>query len=375
MIWQAAFWIAVGVIVLSYGGYGLGMALLSRWRRVPTAARYRPWEELPGVTCVMAARNEAGRIEGKLRNVTGQDYPADRIEVIVVSDGSTDGTDDIVRARASHDPRIRLLRTDRPRGKPTALNLAREHIRTDITVFMDVRQELAPGAIRELVAQLEDPSVGVASGDIRIPGDAYWRYERFVRRHESRSGSMVQVTGSLYAIRTADIPRIPTDIILDDVLVPLTVAMGGRRIVLAEEAACHDVMPRSIGNEFIRKVRTLAGVIQICHAVHGCWNPRRNPVWGRFIAHKVCRLVSPYAAVLALVSAWFAPGWGYRVILAAALGGLVGAMAPVAGARGRVFKLLQSLIALHLAALWAVPSYYLGRVSVTWARVEPDRGA
>lgn len=375
MIWEATFWIGLGIVVLTYGGYGVGMALLSCWRRVPTAARYLPWERLPRVTCVIAARNEAGRIERKLWNVMAQDYPLDKIEVIVVSDGSTDGTDDIVRAWAKDNPHIRLFRLEQPSGKPTALNLARAHITTDITVFMDVRQELTPRALRELVAQLEDPSVGVASGDIRIRGDAYWRYERFVRRHESRSGSMVQVTGSLYAVRTIDIPPIPVDIILDDVHVPLTVAMGGRRIVLAEEAACHDVVTRSIGSEFVRKVRTLAGVIQICHTVRGCLDPRRNPLWGRFVAHKVFRLVSPYAGGLALISAWFAPPWGYRVVFAAALGCLLGAIAPSVGVRGRVCKLLQSFVALHLAALWAVPSYYLGRVSVTWARVEVDRGA
>jgi cellulose synthase/poly-beta-1,6-N-acetylglucosamine synthase-like glycosyltransferase len=372
MIWVVAFWVGALIVFVSYVGYGLWLAALARLRPRPSRVEYRPDAEAPAVTCVMAAANEASLISRKIDAVLAQDYPPSRLTVLVVSDASTDGTDAIVAARAAQDPRIRLLRSGARRGKPSALNLARPHIGSDIAVLMDVRQELTPCAIRELVAHLADPEVGAVSGDLRVRGDAYWTYEAFVRRRESRSGSMVQVTGSLYAVRTADLPSIPPDTILDDVYVPLTIALRGRRIVMAEGAGSIDVVTRSVGHEFVRKVRTLAGLVQICHRVPGCLSPVRNPVWARFVVHKLSRLVCPYALASMLAAAWLAPGWPYRF----ALGGAI-AVAFLSTVRlplvSRFCSVSRSLIALNVAAFWAVPSYYLGLVSVTWARVDTDR--
>ena len=373
MIWMAFLFLGLVVVFVSYGGYALWVAWLARVRPVPTAARYLPDALLPSVTCVMAASNEAVLIRHKLRGLTRQDYPADKLAIIVVSDGSTDATDAIVRAWERHDPRIRLLRTERRSGKPTALNLARRHIASDVAVLMDVRQALTPGAIRELVAQLADPGVGVVSGDLRVKGDAYWTYEGFVRKCESRSGSMVQVTGSLYAVRTADLPEIPPDTILDDVYVPLKVAQSGRRIVMAEAAGSLDVASRTAGDEFVRKVRTLAGLVQICHHVDGCLNPTRNPIWGRFVLHKLSRLACPYGLLLVLTGFAMAEPLGYgTAVLIGVTVGLVAIM-QWRGPSPRAVRLLRSFLALNLAALWAMPSYYLGRTSVTWRRVGVHR--
>jgi len=373
MIWIAFLCVGLVVVFVSYGGYALWVAWLARVRPVPTAARYLPDALLPSVTCVMAASNEAVLIRHKLRGLSRQDYPADKFAIIVVSDGSTDATDAIVRAWARRDRRIRLLRTEHRSGKPTALNLARRYIVSDVTVLMDVRQGLTQGAIRELVAQLADPGVGVVSGDFRVKGDAYWTFEGFVRKCESRSGSMVQVTGSLYAVRTVDLPEIPPDTILDDVYVPLTIAQTGRRIVMAEGAGSLDVATRSASDEFVRKVRTLAGLVQICHHLDGCLNPAKNPVCGRFVLHKLSRLACPYGLLLVLAGSAMAEGLGYGTALmtgtAVGLVGLTRWRRPTP----RVVSLIRSFLTLNLAALCATPSYYLGRTSVTWRRVEFDR--
>jgi hypothetical protein len=182
-----------------------------------------------------------------------------------------------------------------------------------------------------------------------------------MRQRESRSGSMVQVTGSLYALRAEDVAPLPPGIILDDVYVPLRIALGGRRIVMAEDAGSLDVPTRSLGGEFVRKVRTLAGLVQVCHLLPALLHPARNPVFGRFLVHKLLRLLCPYALLAMLAGAATAPGWFYR---AALLGGLA---APLLLAAARSF------LVLNLAALWAPPAYYLGRASVTWTRVEGDR--
>jgi hypothetical protein len=151
------------------------------------------------------------------------------------------------------------------------------------------------------------------------------------------------------------------------------VALCGRRIVMAEQAGSLDVVTRSVGNEFVRKVRTLAGLIQICHTVKGCLNPMRNPVWGRFVVHKLSRLACPYGLLLMLAGSLMAEGWLYRLAFASAVGlGLV-ALGGWLGFRSRLSSFTQSVLALNIAALWALPSYYLGRASVTWSRVEIDR--
>jgi hypothetical protein len=184
---------------------------------------------------------------------------------------------------------------------------------------------------------------------------------------------MVQVTGSLYAVRTVDLPEIPADTILDDVYVPLTIALTGRRIVMAEGAGSLDIATRSAGDEFVRKVRTLAGLLQICHHVDGCLNPAKNPIWSRFVLHKLSRLACPYGLLLVLAGSAMAEGLGYgTALMTGAAVGLVG-LTRWRRPSPRVVSLVRSFLALNLAALWATPSYYLGHTSVTWRRVEVDR--
>lgn len=373
MIWEASFWTGFAVVFVSYVGYGLWVAWLARVRPAPPRVLYLPDQRLPSVTCVIAARNEAPTIERKLRALAMQDYPREKLRIIVVSDASADQTDAIVTGWAAHDDRVRLLRASRWDGKPTALNLARPWIQTEIAVYMDARQDLTPSAIRELVAHLADPEVGIVSGDYRARGDAYSSYEGFIRKRESRSGSMVQVTGSLYAIRARDVPRIPPSTILDDVYVPLTVALRGRRVVMAERAGSLDVATRSIGSEFVRKVRTLAGLVQVCHMVEGCLSPGRNPIFWRFLVHKLSRLLCPYGLLMMLFGSYMAPGWAYRAAFAAGASLVALALLASLGIRSRLTALSQSFLALNLAALWALPRYYLGRAAVTWTRVETDR--
>lgn len=373
MLWEALFWTGLAIAFVSYLGYGLWVAWRARRRPVASRVDYMPDDRLPTVTCVIAAVNEAATIDRKLRALEKQDYPRQKLRIVVVSDASTDSTDAIVTGWAARDDRIQLLRTSRRDGKPTALNLARAWINTELAVFMDARQGVSPGAVRELVAHLADPAVGIVSGDLRISGDSYWAYERFVRRCESRSGSMVQVTGCLYGIRTGDVPRIPPNTILDDVYVPLTLALRGRRIVMAEKAEAFDVATRSIGSEFVRKVRTLAGLIQICRIVEGCLNPATNPICGRFLLHKLSRLACPYALLMMLVGSWMATGWVYTAAFGAAVGLGLMALGGCMGIRSRLTAVSQSFLALNLAAFWALPAYCLGRASVTWTRVETDR--
>ena len=367
------FWASVGLVFAAFAGYPLWVFVRSRIAPRAVSLPVTADEDLPEVTCVIAACNEGALIGRKLRAVMGQDYPPHKLRVVVVSDSSTDDTDAIVSAWAAGDARVRLLRTADRKGKAAALALARAEIATPLTAFMDVRQDLTPTAIRDLVRHLHDASVGLVSGDLRVRGDSYWTYEGLVRKAESRSGSMVQVTGSLYAIRTRDIPIIPSDIILDDVFVPITILMSRRRIVMAEQAGSLDVVTRTASGEFVRKVRTLSGLVQICHRVPGALLPWRNPAWGRFVMHKLSRLACPYGLVAAFLSSWFIPGSVYRFGAWAAVGAFALALGAHFGVRTRIGALVRSFVVLNAAAFVAVPAWYLGWTSVRWARVETDR--
>jgi cellulose synthase/poly-beta-1,6-N-acetylglucosamine synthase-like glycosyltransferase len=373
MTGELLFWAGAALVLVPFPGYAAWVALRALLRPLPVPVGRPEDDLLPEVTWVMAAYDEEETIGRKLDALAGQDYPPGKIRAIVVSDGSTDATERIVARRAAADPRIRLFRLPRRGGKPAALNLARRHVTTEVMVLLDARQRIGPGTLRELVAPLASPGIGAVSGRLRVAGDSYWSFEDRVRRWESRSGSMVQVTGSLYAVRTEDFPEIPADTILDDVYVPLTIALGGRRIVMAERAESLDVATRTVRSEFLRKARTLAGLLQVVHRLPGCLVPGRNPVWGRFLVHKLARLACPYGVLAAVVGSFLASGWPYHLAFAGSLLFLLLAGGSGLGLRGRPARISRAAVAMNLAALWAVPSYLLGRASVTWTRVETDR--
>ncbi|HWP34657.1 MAG TPA: glycosyltransferase family 2 protein, partial [Thermodesulfobacteriota bacterium] len=302
---EVLFWVALVVVAGSYLGYPL---LLAVWARVaPKPVRRAPIT--PAVTVVLALRDEAGRLGARLANLLSADYPADRLEVVVVSDGSTDDT--VARAveAARADPRVRVLALPVPQGKAAALNAGVAAARGEIVVFADARQTFAPDAIRLLVENFADPTVGVASGRLVLGDPAgtpvgsglglYWRYEVWLRERESEVGSTIGATGAIYAIRRTLYRPIPPETVLDDVLVPMQAVQAGARAVYDRRALAFDTVA-SAEHEFARKVRTLYGNYQLLTLCPALLSPRANPVFGRFVVHKLARLCVPlHLALLA----------------------------------------------------------------------------
>jgi cellulose synthase/poly-beta-1,6-N-acetylglucosamine synthase-like glycosyltransferase len=264
------------------------------------------------VTIVIAAHNEVARIGAKIRNCLGLEYPADKLHLVISLDGPTDGTERAVESFRD-EPRLRVVHSDKQRGKAAALNAALPLADGEVVVFADARQRLDEGAIRYLVADLADPSVGVAGGELLLAADdgagaegvgLYWRYEKLLRRLESDIHSMLGASGALYAIRRELLSPIPEDTILDDMLIPLRAVLAGKRIVFEPRAqafdkACHPA------REYRRKVRTLAGNYQLLTQLPALLDPRRNPVFLQFVSHKLGRLVVPYFLVLLFASSAF----------------------------------------------------------------------
>lgn len=298
------FWSALGVILYVYLGYPILLACGARWRS--RLVRKGVWT--PSISVVMAVHNEAAVMRAKIENLLSLHFPSDRLEILAVSDGSTDGSDEI--AAMYHSRGVRVLRLPAHQGKAEALNVGVAAAGGELVVFVDARQQLDAMALRRLAANFCDENVGAVSGRLVLGGGgeetagfgAYWRYEVWIRRHESRRDSTVGVTGALYAIRRSLWEPLPPDTILDDVLVPMRILLKGYRVVYEPEAIAFDQLRDQIPGEFSRKVRTLAGNFQLLWR-HPDWlSPTKNRVWVQYLSHKVGRLVVPPCLIVTLIS-------------------------------------------------------------------------
>lgn len=294
----------------AYVGYPLALWLWStaRPRRSSTVARTAPW---PLVTVTIPVHNGAAVIGGALEAILAADYPPDRLHVLVVSDASTDGTDDVVRGFA--DRGVELLRLPWRRGKTGAENSARSHVRGDIVVNSDAGVRIAPRAVRRLVTALAEPDVGVASGrDVSVAdrrglttrGErSYVGYEMWVRTLETRVAGIVGASGCLYAIRAPLHDRAVPETLSRDFSAALEARRRGFRAVSVPAAVCYVPRTGSLPEEYRRKVRTIQrGIATLAHE-RWALDPRRSATFAWMVfSHKVCRWLVPPAAVAAVVS-------------------------------------------------------------------------
>jgi len=368
------FWAAAIVIAYTYLGYPLWLCLRARWR--PRRVQRAP--QLPFVSVVLVVRNESETIAAKLRNLLELNYPADRSEIVAVSDGSVDGTDELLREKAVNS-RLRIVLSPTVRGKAACLNSAMHVAQGEILLFTDARQKIEPDAVRFLVENFADASVGCVSGELML-GDAgggerldgvglYWRIERAIREMESRAGSVVGATGALYAVRRVLLAPLPPDTILDDLYIPMTVARRGSRVLLDSRARAWDVVQHG-GDEFRRKVRTLSGNYQLLQLAPWLLS-KANPIRFEFISHKLLRLLVPFALAAALVSSAVMPGPVYRIafiiqIVFYALS-LLATMRLRRGPLARVADAALTFVLLNAAALVAFANFVTGR-KVAWGR-------
>jgi cellulose synthase/poly-beta-1,6-N-acetylglucosamine synthase-like glycosyltransferase len=269
----------------------------------------------------MVVHNEAQALPRKLRNLSELDYPADQCEIVVVSDGSTDATNEILAGWP--DGRLRAVASPQHEGKASALNCGIGAAQGEIVVFTDARQHIQRDAIRHLVSNFADPSVGCASGELMLedPGHdvtgkgvgIYWALEKKIREWEGASGSMVGATGALYAVRRELLVSLPPATLLDDVYLPLQVARQGKRVIFEPRARAFDNVVAT-EKEFRRKVRTLTGNYQLLHLAPWLLS-RENPIKFEFVSHKLFRLWVPFALLALLVSSLFLRGGFYQVML------------------------------------------------------------
>jgi len=369
-----------GVATLAYSIVGFPLLVLLRgalFRRDHHAAPITP-----AVSLIVSAYNEAGSIGPKLDSLLVLDYPSDLVEIIVASDGSSDGTNAIVARYGER--RVRLLELPRM-GKAAALNTAVAAAGGDIIVFSDANSHFAPSALRALVAPFADDAVGGVAGDQRyLPADgaigerSYWDYDRLLKTYESRAGHVISATGAIYAIRRDLFEPVP-DSVTDDFVISTGVIERGRRLVFAADAVAYEPASASDRAEFGRKVRIMTRGFRSVMARRALLDPRQHGFYSvQLLSHKVLRrLLAPPLMAVAIGSATLAHKGGiYRAALVAQLGFYAAATVGFLARDERLkrhpaFAIPAFICMVNWAALVAAINVVRGRRIDRW---EPQRG-
>jgi biofilm PGA synthesis N-glycosyltransferase PgaC len=373
---EALFLVSVAFIVYTYLFYPLVIFL---WGTLFPRRIEKSYQRIP-LTVVLAVRNEESNIEARLEDLSAQNYPADLVEIVVVSDASTDRTVEL--ARRFEGDRVKVLELARSAGKSGALNAGVVAATNDVIVFADARQRFGDNVFAELAAVLADERVGGVSGELVIEPRGgsdvgqgvglYWRYEKLIRRMESASGSVVGATGSIYAIRKGLFVPLPEHTLLDDFVVPMRIVLRGYRVVFERLARAYDISSATAAQEFARKVRTLAGNFQAVAIEKRLLDPFRNPVFFQFVSHKLARLVVPYFCIAALVSSGLVAGAFFRTLFALQLVfyGLGLLNLTVIGRTwiGVFTRVSWTFIVLNAAAVAGFWVFVTGRYRTVWKR-------
>jgi cellulose synthase/poly-beta-1,6-N-acetylglucosamine synthase-like glycosyltransferase len=376
---EIAFWLCLGLVIYVYAGYPVCAFLVALVLRRDV----RKADIEPKVAVITAAFNEEREVERTILNKLSQDYPADRLEVIVVSDGSTDRTDEIVQGLATRSGgRLKLLRQEPRQGKTQALNAAIRHTAADIVVFADANSIYAPATVRSLVRSFSDPSVGYVTGNMVYTNPArtavgegsgsYMSYENLVRKVETRLGSIVGVDGGVDAIRRELYAPMRPDQLPDFVL-PLTVVERGKRVVYDPDAVVYEPALSDATEEFRMRVRVSLRALWALYDMRHLLDPLRFPLFAwQLLSHKVLRYLAflPLAGLLVFNALVYGQHGTYAefLLLQVAAYGLAAAGCVFRRSGAGVSKLLAPyyFVVLNLACVVAFWKFLGGQKMVVW---------
>jgi cellulose synthase/poly-beta-1,6-N-acetylglucosamine synthase-like glycosyltransferase len=377
------FWAALGLTLFSLFGYGLLWMGLARL--LPARPRFEPAPQ--DAVMLIAARNEAADIGAKIRSVLEQDTGAHRVSVLVVSDGSTDGTEAAALAAAAGDPRVRVLQLDSHGGKAAAMNRGLAEIAPEqVVIFSDANSLLRPGALARLLAPFGDPGVGGSVGQLAIPATGglmaaaerlFWRYDNALKRAEDRVGGVVSAQGTLYAVRRALVPVVPGDM-ADDFAISVAVVDQGRRLAYAPGAEALETVTSDPRAEAGRRLRsTERGWRGLMH-YRRLMNPARSGLYAvQLVCHKLLRRLVAFALPVLLVASVLTAGEGpvQVVVLAGQL--LVYGLAAAALLWRPARRLPGASAAVlftvgHLTIAYAILRYWAGVRTTKWAPVRAE---
>jgi cellulose synthase/poly-beta-1,6-N-acetylglucosamine synthase-like glycosyltransferase len=376
----SVFWVCLVLVVYAYFGYPLLIWCVARWfgRRnlLPVATH----DDLPSLTVLIAAYNEEAVLEERLRNALAMDYPRGKLEIVVASDGSTDGTAEIVRRYAGCG--VRLLEYRTRRGKAAVLNAAFRELKGDIVILTDANTHTDPQAARKLVRWFRNPQVGVVCGRLvlsdcttgRNLDSLYWKYETFIKQSEGRLGALLGANGAIYAIRRQVFAPIPNDTIIDDLVIPLLARLRtGCAIVYDRDAVAHEETAPDFGCEFRRRSRIGAGGFQSMGMLWKLLYPLQGWVAFTYCSHKILRWLGPFfllglvvSNLLLLEEPFFQSlllgQFGFYVVSA------LGACVPASIKPLRLFRLTTLFAGMNMALLVGFWRWLRGSQKAAWHR-------
>lgn len=387
------FWFCVLLILYTYAGYPLLVAVVSRF--------YRPKNEYsdhhrPSVTLLIAAYNEEQVISRKLDNTLKLDYPRDLLQIIVAADGSDDRTVEIVKSFASQG--VELSYDSARLGKMSAINRAMQKAHNEIVVFSDANNDYAQDVLLEIVKPYSDPAVGAATGSKLVQKEGsqlgetdglYWKYESFIKRMENRIGCCMGVSGEIFSLRRSLFLPPPSRIVNDDFYMAMDVIKRGYSVSYVPFAYSVEKMTLNEHDEIIRRTRIFAGQIQILFEAFNKLPFRRPLLLLMMVSHKILRSFIPLAMIGAFLAAGYAfvfpanragsVGWLYLAkpynsafFLLQVLFYILAALGMKIRAKGIVGKILYLpffLVNSNYAAWLGIIRYFSGRQTVVWKKV------
>jgi len=369
---ETLFEILIFIVLYTYIGYPLLLVLTAHFsgKKAAPCPGFRS-DELPAVSLLIAARNEEKNIAAKIENALRLDYPRARLEIVVVSDGSMDGTDRIVRNYSSRG--VSLLRVEGNRGKTIARNAAVESCRGDIVVFSDSNAMYRRDAVRKLVVHFKNPSVGVVCGALHLVGEngsenLYWRYEKWIKSLEDKTHSIIGANGSIYAIRK-NLYRPLGAGMDDDFIEPILCYMDGYRLRYEPEAVSieKDIPENRLMDEFRAKKRVVMRGLQSLERIAKAVNPFRFPILAfELVSHKILKWTVPFLLIALFIdnvllkeSRFFELTFILQILFyLAAVAGLV--------FRVRFLRVPAYFVLTNVSVFLAVLSWFSGRRSVVW---------
>lgn len=385
---EILFWLSLFIVFYTFLGYGIVLYILVLIRRAFKGKRLAPGldQDFPTLTLVIAAYNEESIIEEKIANTLQLSYPAGKLSLVFVTDGSSDGTPELV----GNYPQIKLMHTPVRSGKILAMHRAMDEVDTEVVVFTDANTFLNKDALLLIARHYADNKVGAVSGEKRVMQDAlsdatagegfYWKYESTLKNWDSELYSVVGAAGELFSVRRSLYRSVEPDTILDDFMISMQIAEQGYRIVYEPDAYASELSSENIKEELKRKVRIAAGGIQSILRLKKLMNPFHDPLLVfQYISHRVLRwTVTPFLMILALVLNILivvkSGGVIYQLLLAGQIGfyglALAGWILETRKIKVKALFVPYYFCMMNYAVLAGIRRYFKGSQSAAWEKAK-----
>ncbi len=377
LVLKFLFWALLSAIGYTYAGYGVVITLLAKFRPQPVRAD----NKFRSVSLLIAAYNEESVIEAKIKNSLALNYPKEMLEIVVVCDGSTDGTESIAERYRSEG--ISIHHSPGRAGKLAALKRVLPFTSGDIVIFSDANAFYNPESIVQLVAPFADERVGCVTGEKRVKAangkssgeGLYWRYESYLKQKDSLVYSVVGAAGEIFAIRRDLVEWPPHNAIIEDFVMSMQVARQGFRIIYAPLAQATEQDLLNLGADFERRTRIASGGFQSIWWLRDLLNPRYGMLSFQYISHRAMRWAVAPLAMLTLIplNLFLAKNSGFyrRVFGMQILFYFLAAAGIFVSSTGRKVSLLSVpgyFVLTNLTALVGLYRFFSGRHSVIWQK-------